>query len=66
MAGEIKRLLNQIIEQRAKGNPLLVQTTQAKLIFKGVDPERFNHQSPDDAAMISRVKAIAAEFGIKL
>jgi hypothetical protein len=66
MAGEVKRLLDQIIQRRAKGDELLVQTTQAKLIFKGVNPACFRSDSPDEPAVIARVKAIAAELGVSL
>jgi len=34
MAGQIKVMIDQIIENRSKGNALLVSTTQTKLILK--------------------------------
>ena len=64
MAGQIKRMLDAIIEQRAKGNPVLIQTTTAKLALKGLDPSRFTSSSPDDPASIEKVKAVAAELGV--
>jgi hypothetical protein len=63
MAGQIKRMLDSIIDQRAKGNPILIQTTKTKLTLKGLDPDRFNSASPDDPAVVEKVKAIAAELG---
>lgn len=66
MAGQIKALIDRIVNQRAKGNPLVVQTTLAKLALKGVNPDRFTSASPDDAAVIARVKLIAADLGVTL
>jgi hypothetical protein len=63
MAGQIKRMLDSIIDQRAKGNPILMQTTKTKLTLKGLDPDKFNSASPDDPAVVEKVKAIAAELG---
>ncbi|HUJ95253.1 MAG TPA: hypothetical protein VLW84_08325 [Terriglobales bacterium] len=66
MAGRIKGLIDLILEQRAKGDPFLIDTTTAKLIFKGVNPERFTSTSPDDPSVEARIKAIAAELGVSL
>ncbi len=66
MAGQIKNLIDRIVERRAKGDPLVIHATQAKLIFKGINPARFDTNSPDDPALIARLKAIAAEFRIDL
>jgi len=66
MAGQIKRLIDEIVEQRAKGNPLLVETTRAKLIFKGLNPARFHGGSPDDPKIIAKVRAIAVDLGVEL
>jgi hypothetical protein len=66
MAGRIKRMIDLIIECRAKGNLLLTDTTKAKLIFKGVNPDAFTALSPDDPRTEERVRIIAAELGVSL
>ena len=66
MAGEIKRMLDSLVEQRAQGNPTLVATTISKLILKGVNPNRFDNSSPDDPALLAKIKTIATEFGVNL
>jgi hypothetical protein len=66
MAGQIKRMLDTIIAERARGNPILIQTTKTKLTLKGLDPDKFNSASPDDPAMVEKVKTIAAELGIHI
>ncbi|MGD0124034.1 MAG: hypothetical protein ABSF46_01650 [Terriglobia bacterium] len=66
MAGQIRKLLDTIVEKRSKGNPTIALTTKTKLIFKGFDPDNFNAGSPDDPAAIQKIKAIAVDLGVSL
>jgi hypothetical protein len=65
MPGEVKRIIDRIIEQRARGNDLLVHTTMAKLLFKGIDPSRYTNDTPDDPQILEQVKQIARDLGVK-
>lgn len=66
MPGTIKSMLDRIIEARAKGNPTIRYSTITKLNLKGVDPGKYTASSPDDPAVIARVRAIAAELGVSI
>jgi hypothetical protein len=66
MAGDIKRTLDSIIEQRARGSATIALSTKTKLILKGLNPDRFTLTSPDDPAILSKVRAAAAELGVAL
>jgi hypothetical protein len=66
MAGQIKTMLERIIVERGKGDTVLAPLTRAKLILKGLDPDRFGPNSPDDPALIARIKQIARELGVML
>jgi hypothetical protein len=66
MAGQIKAMLDRIIVERAKGDSVLVPLTRAKLILKGFDPDRFGPNTPDDPAVIARIRQIARELGVSL
>lgn len=66
MAGQIKRLIDTIIETRSKNNSLLVSTTRAKLILKGINPDAYTQLTPDDPEIIAKVMQIAKDFGITL
>ena len=66
MAGQIKRMIDTIIQERSKGNPTLVATTKTKIILKGINPDAFKATSDDDPKIIARVREIGAELGIKL
>ena len=66
MPGEVKRLIDKIIEKRSNGNPTTLLTTKTKLLFKGINPDSFSLSSPDDPTMIQKVKQVATEMGIAL
>ncbi len=66
MPGLIKRMLDSIISQRAKGNQTLVMTTKTKLILKGVDPDGYNGASADDPVVLEKVRKIAGELGVSV
>jgi len=66
MAGKIKSLIDQIIEKRAKGNPLLADMTKTKMIMKGIDPSQFSSSSPDDSSIIEKLTNLAKELKISI
>ena len=66
MAGQVHKMIADIIAQRSRGNATLVATTRTKLILKGIDPDRFSPATPDDPAVVARVRQIAAELSIVL
>lgn len=66
MPGQTKQMIDTILERRAKGNPTLFFATKTKLILKGVNPDRYTAESPDDPAVITKVLAIAVELGVHL
>jgi len=66
MAGKINRQLHLIISEVAKNNPIIMNTTRTKLISKGIDPNKYSLDSPDDPEILEKLKIIAAEFGLKL
>ena len=59
-------MLDSIIQKRANGNPTVAVTTKTKLILKGLNPDAFNGSSPDDPAVVAKVKVIAAELGVNV
>ncbi|BAF60403.1 hypothetical protein PTH_2222 [Pelotomaculum thermopropionicum SI] len=66
MAGKIKRMIDDILSQVAKGDPVLIKTTKTKLILKGINPEKFTSTSEDDPAVMEKLSALAREFKVKL
>jgi len=66
MAGKIKLLIDNLVEQRAQGNPSLESTTRTKLLLKGIDGTKYNASSDDDPAVIQKIKEIAKDMGVQL
>lgn len=66
MAGQIKKMIDSIIQQRAKGDSIIENCIRAKLAIKGIDPDVFNESSEDDPNIVSKLSAIAAEMGVTI
>ncbi len=66
MAGKAKALIEQLIQMRTRGERSLVAPLKIKLIMKGVDPDLFNADSPDNPVVIQRIITIAREMGFEL
>jgi len=65
LAGQIKQIIDNIIEERSKGNPAIREMTIAKLILKGLNPNKFDEDYPDDAVIIEKLLNIAKQLNIK-
>ena len=66
MAGQVKAMIDQIIQQRSRGNAVLATTTRTKLILKGLDPDKYDASSADDPMLIARLRDLAAELNVSL
>jgi len=66
MAGQIKKMIDTIVDQRSRGQPLLVNTTRAKLFLKGINPDTYTVNSDDDPAVVEKVRLLAKEMGVNL
>lgn len=64
MAGQIRRMIDVIIETRSGGNAALVNTTRTKLILKGINPDKFGAADADDPVILEKVRGIAQELGV--
>ena len=62
MAGKIRQMIDTIIDQRTKGNPMLAGVIKTKLMLKGIDPSKFRAQSDDDPAVIAKLEAVIREL----
>jgi hypothetical protein len=65
LAGQIKHIIDNIIEERSNGNPAIKEMTIAKLILKGLNPNKFDKDSPDDVVIIEKLLAIAKQLNVK-
>ena len=66
MAGQIKKMIDTIIKQRGKGDPMLVSMIKTKLILKGIHPDKYCIDSPDQPVVIQKLEKLARELGVRL
>jgi hypothetical protein len=64
--GTAEKLIDSILDQRAKGDPTVEKLTEVKLLLKGIDPSKFSGNSADDTAVIDKLNRIAADLGVRL
>jgi hypothetical protein len=62
MAGRIRKMIDSIIEQRTKDNPMMAGVIKTKLALKGIDPTKFTPQSDDDPVIIGKLEAFLKEM----
>lgn len=62
MAGKIRLLIDSIISQRAKDNPMLERVIKTKLILKGINPNKYNAVSEDDPVVIQKLEKMMQEL----
>jgi len=65
LAGKIKRMIDDIIDERSKGNSAIKEMTIAKLILKGFNPKNFDENSDDDEVIIEKLIIIAKQLNVK-
>ena len=66
MPGQIKRMIDRIIEERTRKSPAFAHTTRTKLMLKGIIPDRYGADSPDDPRTLEQLRMVASELGIAL
>jgi hypothetical protein len=62
MAGKIKQLIDFIISQRAKDNPMLERVIKTKLILKGINPNKYTQMSEDDPIILAKLERMMQEL----
>lgn len=66
MAGQIKQLIDRIIDQKAKGDQALVYLMQAKLTLKGIHVKKYDIHSDDDPVIMEKLRQIAKDFEVTI
>lgn len=66
LSGKIKDLLDQIIQSKAKGDPIMEKLTKTKLLVKGIRVDSYSANSEDDPVILQKVQQAAQDFGIEL
>jgi hypothetical protein len=67
MAGRVKALIEELLEVRTRSadgtaNAALVPFVRAHLIIRGINPDHYSTQSPDDPKVVSQIERMIEEF----
>ena len=62
MAGEVKRLIDELIRVRSKGKSSLEPFVRVHLMLNGIDPNMYTADSPSDPAVEIAVRKMIADF----
>jgi len=62
MAGQIRKMIDQVIEQRSHGNQAIAGAIKTKLILKGIRPDSYTMTSSDDPAIIAKLRDLSKEL----
>jgi len=64
--GISKKLIEELIEKKARGNNFQINNVKMKLMFKGIIPDKINEDTPDSGETISKIYEVANDFKIEL
>jgi hypothetical protein len=64
--GNIKKLIDAIIERKGKGNTLLIIELKKKLVFKGINPNKYTQETIDDPVVLEKLLELARDLGFKI
>ncbi len=59
-------MIQTIITQKAKGNAVIANSVKTKMYLKGIAVEKYTAASPDDPAIVQKVREVAKEFGVAI
>jgi hypothetical protein len=62
MAGEVKRLIDELIRVRARGNPDLEPFVRVHLMLNGIDPSYYTETSASDPAVEQTLHKMITDF----
>lgn len=62
MAGQIKAMINTIIQQRAQGDKALEHLVLARIMLKGINPDKYTETTEDDPVILSQLENMIREM----
>jgi hypothetical protein len=66
MAGQIKRLIDELIELRGgNGSKGVAHFLRAHLLMKGIDPDAYDERSPDEPSKVATLEQMIQDFGTR-
>jgi hypothetical protein len=64
MTGTARRMVDTIIAEKAKGDKTIEKSIRVKLILGGIMVDKLTPDTPDEPALINRIKSVGASYGV--
>jgi len=64
--GKTKLIIDSIITQRSGGDPTVAKVIRTKFMLKGINPDAFSLDTPDDPGLVKRLMDLALKLGVKI
>jgi hypothetical protein len=64
--GKTRQIIDRIISARSGGNPYIAKNVKTKLMLKGINPDSYFNDTPDDDKMLAELRAMASKMGVVL
>ncbi len=64
--GKTKLIIDSIITQRSGGDPEVAKVIRTKFVLKGINPDAYSLDTPDDPGLVNRLMALASKLGVKI
>jgi hypothetical protein len=64
--GKTKLIIDSIITHRSGGDPTVAKVIRNKFMAKGIDPDAYSLDTPDDPNLVKKLMDLAAKLGVKI
>ena len=64
--GLTKLIIDSIITQRSGGDPSVAKVIRTKFMLKGINPDAYSLDTPDDPGQVQRLKDLASKLGVRI
>jgi nucleotide-binding universal stress UspA family protein len=64
--GKTKLIIDSIITQRSGGDPSVAKVIRTKFMLKGINPDVYSLDTPDDPGLVNKLRNLAAKMGVKI
>jgi hypothetical protein len=66
MTGTARKMVDSIIAEKSKGDKIIEKSIRVKLILGGIMVDKLTPATPDDPALISRIRSVASGYGVEV
>jgi len=66
MQGSAMKLINMLIQEKTKGDPVMQNAIKVKLMLGGIPINKLNDSTPDDPVLNEKIRKVAADYGVAI